>query len=92
MGNPSGITNYPGYKAGLEAVQRAGAAQGFNGSGNMMTALADYGGKFFDQAIGRLAGLAGGTAGGGLPATQSSINLTNASLNRILSGIASMGT
>jgi hypothetical protein len=92
MQDPSQITKYPGYEAGSQAVQRMLASQGLLGSGNMIGAMADFGGNFFDQAVSRLQGLAGGSAGAGLPATQSGINLTNASLNRIMSGIASMGT
>lgn len=53
------VTSIPGYQAGLDAVQRAGASQGFTGSGNMMKALQDYGGNFFNQEASRLAGLAG---------------------------------
>lgn len=47
--NPGDITSIPGYQAGLEAVQRAGAAQGFTGSGNMMVALQKYGGDFYNK-------------------------------------------
>ena len=47
--NPQDITGMPGYQAGLEAVQRSMAAQGYQGSGNMMAALAKYGGDFYNQ-------------------------------------------
>lgn len=43
------VLQLPGFQAGLEAVQRAGAAQGFTGSGNMAVALSKYGGDFFNQ-------------------------------------------
>jgi hypothetical protein len=92
VNDPSSITSMPGYDAGLQAVQRSQAAQGFTGSGNAQNALAMFGGNRYDSAVQQLAGLAGGIPGGGLAATQSGINLTNASLNRISSGIASMGT
>lgn len=46
--DPGDVTQIPGYQAGLEAVQRAGAAQGFTGSGNMVKALQDYGGNFWN--------------------------------------------
>lgn len=59
MADPSTITTMPGYKAGLQAVERRGAAQGWNGSGNMMTSMADYGGNFFNQAVQQLMGLSG---------------------------------
>ena len=69
--NPSSITTRPGYQAGLTAVQRGSAAGGYNGSGNEIAALAQYGGNFYNQEVGRLAGLAGaGTqpGNGGYPA------------------------
>lgn len=59
--NPASITTRPGYQAGLQAVQRAGAAQGYNGSGNMAASLAKYGGDFYQQEAARLAYLAGGS-------------------------------
>jgi hypothetical protein len=59
------VTSIPGYQAGLEAVQRAGAAQGFTGSGNMMKALQDYGGNFYNAEANRLATLAGAGAAPG---------------------------
>jgi hypothetical protein len=58
--NPGSITTRPGYQAGLQAVQRAGAAQGLTGSGNMAASLAKYGGGFYQNEVNRLAGLAGG--------------------------------
>lgn len=65
--DPSRVERLPGYKAGLNAVERKMASQGYLGSGNMMLALHDYGGKAFDAEAQRLAVLAGGTAapGGG---------------------------
>lgn len=57
--NPGSISEMPGYKAGLQAVERRGAAQGWNGSGNMMVALSEYGGNFFDKEANRLATLGG---------------------------------
>jgi hypothetical protein len=66
MANPSSISNTPGYKAGLDAVERKMASQGYIGSGNMMAALQDYGGNVFNQEANRLAMLAGaGIAPGG---------------------------
>lgn len=65
--DPSRVERLPGYKAGLNAVERKMASQGYLGSGNMMLALHDYGGRAFDAEAQRLAVLAGGTAapGGG---------------------------
>ena len=57
--DPSSITSMPGYQAGLTAVERKMASQGYNGSGNMMAALQQYGGNFYNDAVNRLSGLAG---------------------------------
>jgi hypothetical protein len=65
----------PGYQAGLDAVQRAGAAQGFTGSGNMMNSLLQYGGNIFNQQ----ASLLGNLAGAGFnPGTGASIQMQGA--------------
>lgn len=60
--NPGSITTRPGYQAGLQAVQRAGAAQGYTGSGNMAASLAGYGQNFFAQQQQLLASLGGAGA------------------------------
>lgn len=52
--DPAGVTKLPGYEAGLEAVQRTGAAQGYTGSGNMMLALQKYGGDFYNNTLNTL--------------------------------------
>jgi hypothetical protein len=57
--DPSRITSMPGYSAGLTAVERKMASQGYNGSGNMMAALQEYGGNAFNAEAARLAQLAG---------------------------------
>lgn len=48
--NAGDVTSLPGYQAGLEAVQRSMASQGYSGSGNMMAALQKYGGDFYNNA------------------------------------------
>lgn len=53
-GNVSGM---PGYQAGLDAVSRQMAATGFNGSGNMATALMNYGNTFYNQNLQQYANL-----------------------------------
>ena len=53
------ISAMPGYKAGEQAVQRSMAAQGYQGSGNMMAALNQFGGKFYNDAVTQLSGLSG---------------------------------
>lgn len=49
--DPSDIVGMPGYQAGLEAVRRSMASQGYQGSGNMMLALQKYGGDFYNQYV-----------------------------------------
>lgn len=69
MKDPSGITKMPGYQAGMEAVMRSMAAQGYTGSGNMMAALQKYGGDFYSNAINQLSGLSGATVNPGTGAS-----------------------
>lgn len=89
MADPSSITSTPGYEAGNQAVQRSMAAQGYNGSGNMMAALQKYGGDFYDKEVARLAGLSGaginpGTGGQiSLQGNTAAASLAGQSLNRI---------
>lgn len=58
--DPSKIYTMPGWEAGLEAVQRTGAGQGYLGSGNMMIALNKYGGDFFNNTVKQLNDIATG--------------------------------
>lgn len=60
MRDPSIVTKLPGYEAGLEAVRRSLAAQGYQGSGNMMAALAQYGQNAYMQQAQLLARLSSG--------------------------------
>lgn len=73
--NPSLITSMPGYQAGLDAVQRSLAAQGYQGSGNMMAALQQYGQQAYQQEMSRLASLAGA---GFAPSSGATIGLQGA--------------
>lgn len=92
--DPSSITTTPGYAAGLEAVQRSLAAQGYQGSGNMMAALHKYGGDFYDKAIAQLSSLAGvgfnpmNAASLQLQGANDSLALTGQSLNTIGYGLS----
>lgn len=58
MRDPSSIVNMPGYKAGEQAVTRSQAAGGYLGSGNMMAALKDFGGGFYNDTLRTMSGLA----------------------------------
>lgn len=62
LSNPNSITSMPGYEAGMTAVERSMAAQGYQGSGNMAAALQQYGGNFYNQQVQQLQGLAQGGA------------------------------
>ena len=89
MSDPSRITSMPGYKAGLDAVERKMASQGYLGSGNMMAALQKYGGDFFNQETARLAQLAGAQFG---PSGGSALISGNISSNDLASkALASLG-
>jgi hypothetical protein len=57
--DPSKLFSSPTYKAGEQAVIRSMASQGYLGSGNMATALQEYGGRALDTERSRLAQLAG---------------------------------
>lgn len=60
MQNPSDVTNMPGYAAGMQAIERAGAAAGQGlGSGALETSLFKYGGDMFNQWVNTLANLGG---------------------------------
>lgn len=58
MANPNSIYATPGYAAGQQAIQRSMAAQGYQGSGNMASALAGNAGQFYQQQFNNLASLA----------------------------------
>jgi len=85
--NPSMITQMPGYQAGLEAVQRSLAAQGYQGSGNMMAALQQYGGQAYANEMNRLAGLSGANLN---PAAAGQLGLTG-SAQGMLGSMSSLG-
>lgn len=88
--DPSSITKIPGYEAGLQAVRRSMNARGYGGSGNMMAALAKYGGDFYNQTANRYATLAGGgvsPVSGAQLAMQGDMN----KYNLIRAGIGNLG-
>jgi len=58
------MTNYnpannPVYEAMMQAAQRQGASQGYNGSGNALVAAANAGGQAYQQQFNNLAMLSG---------------------------------
>lgn len=85
--NPSSITSRPGWRAGLEGVDRQMAARGYYGSGNMDVARTRYAGDFYTQEANRLAGLAGAGQSPGAGQYQSA-QLAGQSLASIGYGLA----
>lgn len=88
MANPTSVSSLPGYQAGLDAVMRSQAAGGYLGSGNMMAALQQYGGNFYQQQLQNLMGLSGAgfaPSGGNvlMQGTGQAANLAGASLGSI---------
>lgn len=79
------ITKMPGYKAGEQAIMRSMAAQGYLGSGNMMTALQNFGGDFYNQQARMLAAQAG-LQPGQLEAATAGTQLRGQALNSMLYG------
>lgn len=80
------ITQMPGYQAGLDAVQRSMLAQGYQGSGNMMAALQNYGTNAYQTAMQNYQNqqqLANSTAGGGANIYGSGASMSNAGLGAI---------
>jgi len=85
INDPSKITSTGGYKSGMEAVERGLAARGYIGSGNEMTALADYGQNFYNQQIALLQSLASG-----MPSTVGAINTGTSVQSSGAGGLASI--
>lgn len=95
MSDPGSITKTPGYDAGLQAVTRKMASQGYVGSGNMMAALQQYGGDFYNQAVQRLMSLSGAnispTSGQvALQGNRDALTMQGQSLNNIVYGLSKM--
>lgn len=89
--NPGMVTSLPGYQAGLQAVERSQAANGYLGSGNMMAALQQYGGQAYQQQFNNLSALSGLTNPPNNYATQTAAagaQLSSASQGSIGYGVA----
>ena len=90
MADPNTVMpNTPGYQAGLQATERADAAQGFAGGGRAATDIAAYSSDFYNKQVGILSGLAGATSGS--PGTAGSLvaqGATNqqSALNTLMTG------
>lgn len=90
MANPSSISSMPGYKAGEQAVLRSGAANGYLGSGNMMAALKDFGGDFYNKTLQTMGSL-GQPMPGQTESTIGGMQLEGQALNRLLYGVGGLG-
>ena len=88
--NPSSITSMPGYEAGLQAVQRTGAAQGYLGSGNMMIGLSKYGGDFYNKSVQQLSDIANSGRGINAQMQIAGTQLFGQSANTIAYGLAKL--
>lgn len=58
LADPASLTKLPGYEAGIQAVQRSGAANGYLGSGNMAVGLSKYAGDFYNNTLRQLSAIA----------------------------------
>jgi hypothetical protein len=81
--DPSSVTSLPGFKAGMQAVQRSAAGQGYLQSGNLTTALADYGSKFYNDSISTLNQISNQNAGVNQRYKENSIGLLGQSLGSL---------
>lgn len=92
------LARLPGYRAGLDAITRQRAAMGQLGSGNLATALLDYGGNIYNQersslinqlgmgdptALARMKMQALSAQGGGNPAILNGLATLGFGLNRM---------
>ena len=89
--NPSSITSMPGYAAGLQAVERTGAAQGYLGSGNMMVGLDQYAGNFYNQTLQTLSGIGQQNAGVNAEYTIGGMQLFGQGMNSLGGYLAKFG-
>lgn len=95
--NPSLVTQTPGYMAGMQAIERSMAGQGYLNSGIEAQAMAQYGGQAYQQQFSNLAMLSGASTS---PATGASVNVgaqtsqlqaQTAALNRLGSSLTYYG-
>jgi hypothetical protein len=61
MNDPSKVTSMGGFNTGIQAIERSAAGKGLLNSGNIMTALSDYGNSYYGDQMRLLQGLAAGT-------------------------------
>lgn len=103
MNNPQGtVATNPSYQAGMDAVSRSMAANGYLGSGNMMNAMEQYGGNLWNQQAQFLSSLAGyqfappqmqggAAVGAGQLAGQAQATNNNAIMSLVKGGMGLMG-
>lgn len=94
--DPTAITRTPGWDAGIQAIRRSAAGQGYLDSGNEISMLQNFGGQAFDREAARLANLAGAgfnpanAAQLELEGRAGAMNLAGQSLNRISRGVGGL--
>ena len=87
--NPGSITTMPGYQAGLQAVERSMDANGYQGSGNMMAAIAKYAGGFYNDTLKMMGHFAGSDVAPGAGAA-TAMNGYSQGANMIGQGLATL--
>lgn len=86
MDDPSKVTSMGGFKTGIQAIERSAAGRGLLNSGNIMTALSDYGNSYYGDQMRLLQGLAAGTPGPTVGA-----NMINSGLGQQVAGGVRIG-
>jgi len=79
MADPNVYYNSAQYQAGLQALERTDAAQGYSGSGKMLADLQNYGATSYQAYLSNLASIAGTTLNSASSAQTSGTNITQAS-------------
>lgn len=86
MNDPSKVTSMGGFNTGIQAIERSAAGRGLLNSGNIMTALSDYGNSYYGDQMRLLQALAAGT-----PAPTVGANMINSGLGQQVAGGVGIG-
>lgn len=90
LNDPSSVTTMGGFNTGLQAIERSAAGKGMLNSGNIMTALADYGNNYYGDQVRLMQSLAAGTPSPAVGAAMvnSGMGQQAGGLNGILNGVS----
>lgn len=90
VNDPSSVTSMGGFNTGLQAIERSAAARGMLNSGNIMTALTDYGNNYYGDQVRLMQSLASGTPSPAVGAAMvnSGMGQQAGGLNGILNGVS----